>query len=107
MRNKVANLQQELDNSVAVQTDFVRLSQSLQMELEKIRQAEKEVIRKLHFPKFWRENEKFTNCRSAGSTRTTSAFVRTAATRSWAAPAAAPAASTTAATAAGSSARTA
>jgi hypothetical protein len=29
--------------SVAVQNDFVRLSQSLQVELEKIRQAEKEV----------------------------------------------------------------
>ena len=28
--------------SVAVQNDFVRLSQSLQVELEKIRQAEKE-----------------------------------------------------------------
>ena len=44
MKNRITNLQQELDNSVAVQTDFVRLSQSLQMELEKIRQAEKEVI---------------------------------------------------------------
>lgn len=43
MRNRVSILQQELDNSVAVQNDFVRLSQSLQMELEKIRQAEKEV----------------------------------------------------------------
>ena len=40
---RISNLQQELDNSVAVQTDFVRLSQSLQMELEKIRQSEKEV----------------------------------------------------------------
>ena len=40
---RIKNLQQELDNSVAVQTDFVRLSQSLQMELEKIRQSEKEV----------------------------------------------------------------
>ena len=43
MKGRVTNLQQELDNSVAVQTDFVRLSQSLQMELEKIRQAENEV----------------------------------------------------------------
>ena len=33
----------DLDNSVAVQNDFVRLSQSLQVELEKIRQQEKEV----------------------------------------------------------------
>ena len=47
MRNRIGNLQQELDNSVAVQTDFVRLSQSLQMELEKIRQSEKEASRKL------------------------------------------------------------
>ena len=45
MRNRIGNLQQELDNSVAVQTDFVRLSQSLQMELEKIRQSEKEASR--------------------------------------------------------------
>ena len=31
-------------SSVAVQNDFVRLSQSLQVELEKIRQEETEVI---------------------------------------------------------------
>ena len=43
MNARIKNLQQELDNSVAVQTDFVRLSQSLQVELEKIRQSEKEV----------------------------------------------------------------
>ena len=50
---RIGNLQQELDNSVAVQTDFVRLSQSLQMELEKIRQSEKEVsqnVYALHWP---------------------------------------------------------
>ena len=41
---RVSNLQQELDNSVAVQNDFVRLSQSLQMELEKIRSQATEVI---------------------------------------------------------------
>merc|ERR1712055_87818 len=45
LRNKVTSLQVDLDNSVAVQNDFVRLSQSLQVELEKIRQAEKEVGR--------------------------------------------------------------
>ena len=45
MKSRISNLQQELDNSVAVQTDFVRLSQSLQMELEKIRQSEKEVVK--------------------------------------------------------------
>ena len=44
MNAKIKNLQQELDDSVAVQTDFVRLSQSLQIELEKIRQGEKEVL---------------------------------------------------------------
>ena len=40
---RITNLQQELDNSVAVQNDFVRLSQSLQMELEKIRSQSTEV----------------------------------------------------------------
>merc|ERR1719410_283820 len=43
LKKKVSSLQLDLDNSVAVQNDFVRLSQSLQVELEKIRQAEKEV----------------------------------------------------------------
>ena len=43
LRTKVSSLQLDLDNSVAVQNDFVRLSQSLQVELEKIRQQEKEV----------------------------------------------------------------
>ena len=40
LRGKVKLLQQDLDNSVAVQQDFVRLSQSLQMELEKIKSGE-------------------------------------------------------------------
>ena len=60
MKNRIGNLQQELDNSVAVQTDFVRLSQSLQMELEKIRQSEKEVR--------WQHEDDVSacqNCRSA------------------------------------------
>ena len=43
LRTKVSSLQLDLDNSVAVQNDFVRLSQSLQVELQKIRQQEKEV----------------------------------------------------------------
>ena len=51
LRNKVASLQVDLDNSVAVQNDFVRLSQSLQVELEKIRQAEKEVLDIFQFKK--------------------------------------------------------
>ncbi len=45
---RVTNLQQELDNSVAVQNDFVRLSQSLQMELEKIRSQSTEVWKMSH-----------------------------------------------------------
>ena len=40
---EVSSLQLELDDSVAVQNDFLRLSHSLQVELEKIRQQEKEV----------------------------------------------------------------
>ncbi|XP_070571875.1 rab GTPase-binding effector protein 1-like [Ptychodera flava] len=41
--NKIHSLQVELDNSEAVQRDFVRLSQSLQVELEKIRMTNDEV----------------------------------------------------------------
>ena len=40
---EVSSLQLELDDSVAVQNDFLRLSHSLQVELEKFRQQEKEV----------------------------------------------------------------
>jgi hypothetical protein len=36
-------LKHELDTSEAVQKDFVRLSQDLQIQLEKIRQGENEV----------------------------------------------------------------
>lgn len=43
LRNKVQSLQVELDNSEVVQRDFVKLSQSLQIQLEKIRQADSEV----------------------------------------------------------------
>uniref|UniRef100_A0A6M2DH65 Putative rab gtpase-binding effector protein 1-like isoform x1 n=1 Tax=Xenopsylla cheopis TaxID=163159 RepID=A0A6M2DH65_XENCH len=43
LRQRVASLQQELDNSEAVQKDFVRLSQSLQVELEKIRAEDTQV----------------------------------------------------------------
>ncbi|XP_013389532.1 rab GTPase-binding effector protein 1-like isoform X2 [Lingula anatina] len=42
-RSKVSSLQVDLDNSEAVQRDFVKLSQSLQIQLEKIRQSENEV----------------------------------------------------------------
>nr|XP_027232998.1 rab GTPase-binding effector protein 1-like [Penaeus vannamei] len=43
LRGRVSALQHDLDTSEAVQRDFVRLSQSLQVQLEKIRQSEKEV----------------------------------------------------------------
>ncbi|KAL0272622.1 UNVERIFIED_CONTAM: hypothetical protein PYX00_005523 [Menopon gallinae] len=43
LRNRVGSLQQELDTSETVQKDFVKLSQSLQVELEKIRGADTEV----------------------------------------------------------------
>lgn len=39
----MGSLQQELDTSETVQKDFVKLSQSLQVELEKIRGADTEV----------------------------------------------------------------
>lgn len=39
----MGSLQQQLDTSEAVQKDFVKLSQSLQIELEKIRGADTEV----------------------------------------------------------------
>ncbi|XP_022242790.1 rab GTPase-binding effector protein 1-like isoform X2 [Limulus polyphemus] len=43
LKSKIQSLQTDLDNSEAVQRDFVKLSQSLQMELEKIRQSDNEV----------------------------------------------------------------
>lgn len=43
LRNKLSSLQTELDNSEVVQRDFVKLSQSLQVQLEEIRQATTEV----------------------------------------------------------------
>jgi len=42
-KTKVAGLQVELDNSEAVQRDFVQLSQNLQIQLERIRASETEV----------------------------------------------------------------
>ena len=45
LRNKVTSLQVDLDNNVAVQNYFARLSQSMLVELENFRQAEKEVGR--------------------------------------------------------------
>ncbi|KAF9805417.1 hypothetical protein SFRURICE_018308 [Spodoptera frugiperda] len=43
VRARVSVLQQELDNSEKVQQDFVRLSQSLQVQLQRIREADTEV----------------------------------------------------------------
>uniref|UniRef100_A0A6P7GG42 Rab GTPase-binding effector protein 1 n=1 Tax=Diabrotica virgifera virgifera TaxID=50390 RepID=A0A6P7GG42_DIAVI len=43
LKSRVFSLQQELDNTEAVQQDFVRLSQSLQVQLEKIRESDTEV----------------------------------------------------------------
>merc|ERR1712192_105835 len=54
LKSKISSLQTDLDNSVAVQNDFVRLSQSLQ--LEKIRQAESEVR--------WQHEEDVDDCNS-------------------------------------------
>jgi Rab GTPase-binding effector protein 1 len=43
LRTRVSSLQQELDTSETVQKDFVRLSQSLQVQLEKIRESDTQV----------------------------------------------------------------
>ncbi|KAK4010865.1 hypothetical protein OUZ56_019993 [Daphnia magna] len=43
LRNRVSSLQADLETSEAVQRDFVQLSQQLQVQLEKIRQSEKEL----------------------------------------------------------------
>ncbi|CAI9741391.1 GTPase-binding effector 1-like isoform X2 [Octopus vulgaris] len=62
MKAKVQSLQVDLENSEAVQRDFVKLSQSLQIQLEKIRQAETEVR--------WQHEEdvdECNNCRQAFS----------------------------------------
>lgn len=53
-KSKVQSLQIDLDNSEAVQRDFVKLSQSLQIQLEKIRQAETEVR--------WQHEEDIDDC---------------------------------------------
>ncbi|GJQ81874.1 hypothetical protein Trydic_g9899 [Trypoxylus dichotomus] len=43
LRTRINSLQQELDTSETVQKDFVRLSQSLQVQLEKIRDSDTQV----------------------------------------------------------------
>ncbi|XP_066303130.1 rab GTPase-binding effector protein 1-like isoform X6 [Branchiostoma lanceolatum] len=54
LRVKIQGLQADLDNSEAVQRDFVKLSQSLQVQLENIRQSENEVR--------WQHEEDATGC---------------------------------------------
>ncbi|CAD6192985.1 unnamed protein product [Caenorhabditis auriculariae] len=59
-KQRCASLQHELDTSEAVQRDFVKLSQSLQIQLEKIRQSEQEVRWQ------WDEDvDKCTNCETS------------------------------------------
>ncbi|KAK6058549.1 FYVE zinc finger, partial [Cooperia oncophora] len=56
---RCSSLQSELDTSEAVQKDFVQLSQSLQIQLEKIRQSEQEVR--------WQWEEDVENCSGCGT----------------------------------------
>ncbi|XP_064619716.1 rab GTPase-binding effector protein 1-like isoform X2 [Lineus longissimus] len=56
LKIKVQSLQVDLDNSETVQRDFVKLSQSLQIQLEKIRQAETEVR--------WQHEEDIDDCQN-------------------------------------------
>ncbi|CAK1580676.1 unnamed protein product [Parnassius mnemosyne] len=56
VRARVHALQQELDNSEKVQQDFVRLSQSLQVQLQRIREADTEVR--------WQHDEDVNECPS-------------------------------------------
>ncbi|XP_055930940.1 rab GTPase-binding effector protein 1-like isoform X2 [Argiope bruennichi] len=60
LKSKVQGLQSDLDNSEAVQRDFVKLSQSLQMELEKIRQSDSEVR--------WQHDEDVSECNTCKKT---------------------------------------
>ncbi|KAG8230690.1 hypothetical protein J437_LFUL010767 [Ladona fulva] len=54
LRNRVLGLHKELDVSVKVQQDLVQLSQSLQVQLEHIRESEKEVR--------WQHEDDFEDC---------------------------------------------
>lgn len=54
IKSKLSMLQQELSTSEAVQKDFVKLSQSLQMQLEKIRSADSQVR--------WQDFDDVDNC---------------------------------------------
>jgi hypothetical protein len=65
LKSRVGSLQQELDNSEAVQKDFVRLSQSLQVQLERIREADTQVR--------WQHDEDIEECQGC---RTGFSFAR-------------------------------
>jgi hypothetical protein len=65
IKSRVGSLQQELDNSEAVQKDFVRLSQSLQVQLERIREADTQVR--------WQHDEDVEECQGC---RTGFSFTR-------------------------------
>ncbi|XP_077298486.1 rab GTPase-binding effector protein 2-like isoform X2 [Arctopsyche grandis] len=56
LRTRVSSLQQDLDTSEGVQQDFVRLSQSLQVQLERIRGSDVEVR--------WQHDEDVEECSS-------------------------------------------
>ncbi|XP_025411048.1 early endosome antigen 1-like isoform X2 [Sipha flava] len=58
-RNKIVALQTDLTNSEEVQRDFVRLSQSLQQELERIRESGTSVR--------WEHEEDITDCRDCSA----------------------------------------
>ncbi|KAJ8915995.1 hypothetical protein NQ315_016673 [Exocentrus adspersus] len=59
LKTRVCSLQQELDTTETVQKDFVRLSQSLQVQLEKIREADTQVR--------WQHEEDVEECPSCHS----------------------------------------
>jgi hypothetical protein len=59
LKSRVGSLQQELDNSEAVQKDFVRHSQSLQVQLERIREADTQVR--------WQHEEDVEECQGCRS----------------------------------------
>ncbi|KAG5887200.1 hypothetical protein JTB14_016685 [Gonioctena quinquepunctata] len=63
LRNRVFSLQQELDTTETVQKDFVRLSQSLQVQLEKIRESDTQVR--------WQHEEDIEECPTCHSSFST------------------------------------
>ncbi|CAG9812540.1 unnamed protein product [Phaedon cochleariae] len=64
LKLRVSSLQQEFDTTETVQKDFVRLSQSLQVQLEKIRESDTEVR--------WQHEEDVNDCPTCRSSFSTS-----------------------------------